>query len=78
VTAGTVRITQRRSANGTSPAQRETLRSLGLRGIGQHVERPDGPVVRGMIRVVGHLIEVEEAGAQAREVKTAAKDEQDG
>jgi large subunit ribosomal protein L30 len=35
---GSLRITQRRSANGASPAQRETLRSLGLRGIGRSVE----------------------------------------
>ena len=53
-----LRITQRRSANGTSPAQRETLRSLGLRGIGKVVERPDGPQLRGMIRTVQHLVEV--------------------
>jgi large subunit ribosomal protein L30 len=58
----TLRITQRRSANGSSPRQRETLRSLGLRGIGRSVERPDGPQVRGMVERVGHLVEVSEAG----------------
>ena len=52
-----LRITQRRSANGASPAQRETLRSLGLRGIGRSVERADTPELRGMIRVVTHLVE---------------------
>jgi large subunit ribosomal protein L30 len=54
---GSVKITQRRSANGASPAQRETLRSLGLRGIGRSVERPDSSELRGMIRVVSHLVE---------------------
>jgi large subunit ribosomal protein L30 len=54
----TVRITQRRSANGCSPRQRETLRSLGLRGIGRSVDVPDRPELRGMIAVVSHLIEI--------------------
>jgi large subunit ribosomal protein L30 len=53
-----VRITQRRSANGSNPKVRATLRSLGLRRIGQTVERSDGPELRGMIRSVGHLVEV--------------------
>jgi large subunit ribosomal protein L30 len=62
--AGEVRITQRRSTSGTSPAQRETLRSLGLRGIGKSVEKADGPALRGMIKAVGHLVDVEAAGAK--------------
>jgi large subunit ribosomal protein L30 len=77
VAADTVRIIQRRSVNGSSPAQRETLRSLGLHGIGKHVDRDDGPVVRGMIRVVEHLVEVQEEGVGGGEVKPA-KDEPDG
>jgi large subunit ribosomal protein L30 len=56
VAAATVVITQRRSANGSSRTQRETLRSLGLRGIGSSVERRDGPELRGMLRVVDHLV----------------------
>ena len=55
-----LQITQRRSKNGTSPSQRETLRSLGLRGIGKSVERPDSPQLRGMVEAVGHLVEVSE------------------
>jgi large subunit ribosomal protein L30 len=53
-----IRITQRKSAAGANPAQRETLRSLGLRGIGRSVERQNSPQLRGMIRAVGHLVEV--------------------
>jgi large subunit ribosomal protein L30 len=53
-----LRITQVRSANGTSPAQRETLRTLGLRGIGSTTERPDEPAFRGMVARVRHLIEI--------------------
>jgi large subunit ribosomal protein L30 len=58
-----VRITQRRSLAGASPNQRETLRTLGLRGIGRTVERGDSPELRGMIRVVEHLVEVTTADA---------------
>jgi len=61
VSGTTVRITQRRSANGSNRATRETLRSLGLRGIGRTVEREDGPELRGMLRVVSHLVEVSRA-----------------
>jgi large subunit ribosomal protein L30 len=53
-------IKQVRSTNGTSPAQRETLRSLRLGRIGRSVERPDSPELRGMLNVVGHLVEVDE------------------
>jgi large subunit ribosomal protein L30 len=53
-------IKQVRSVNGTSPAQRETLRSLNLGRIGRSVERPDSPELRGMLNVVSHLVEVED------------------
>jgi large subunit ribosomal protein L30 len=53
-------IKQVRSANGTNSRQRDTLRSLGLRKIGQSVERPDSPQLRGMLHAVRHLIVVEE------------------
>lgn len=56
----TVRVTQRRSRNGSDRRQRDTLRSLGLRRIGHTVEVPDSPQVRGMISKVSHLVEVSE------------------
>jgi large subunit ribosomal protein L30 len=55
-----VLITQVKSANGTNGRQRDTLRSLGLRGIGKSVEREDSPQLRGMVHAVRHLITVEE------------------
>lgn len=55
-----VKITQRRSRNGANKRQRETLRSLGLRRIGHQVEHDDTPQIRGMIRQVRHLVEVDE------------------
>ncbi len=55
-----LKVTQIKSAIGGKQNQRETLRSLGLRKIGQTVERPDDGVTRGMIRAVAHLVTVEE------------------
>ena len=40
--------------------QRDSLRSLGLRRIGQTVVKPDRPEFRGMIHRVRHLVVVEE------------------
>ena len=56
--AATLRIRQVRSANGSSGRQRDSLRTLGLGRIGKASERPDDPAVRGLIRSVGHLVEV--------------------
>ena len=53
-------ITQRRSRNGSDQRQRDTLRSLGLRRIGQRVEHDDTPQIRGMIAKVAHLVDVSE------------------
>jgi large subunit ribosomal protein L30 len=55
-----LRITQIRSTIGGKQNQEDTLRSLGLRKIHQEVVREDGPVVRGMIATVAHLVTVEE------------------
>jgi large subunit ribosomal protein L30 len=55
-----LRITQFKSANGANPAQRDTLRTLGLGKIGRTTERPDQPTVRGAIYTVRHLVKVEE------------------
>jgi large subunit ribosomal protein L30 len=57
-----VRVIQRRSRNGADRRQRDTLRSLGLHRIGQAVEHPDTPQVRGMIAKVRHLVQVSEDG----------------
>ena len=56
----TLRITQERSRNGSNAKQIDTLRSLGLRRIGQSVEREDTPQVRGMLYAVQHLVKIEE------------------
>ncbi len=53
-----VTVKQVRSTNGTSPRQRETLRSLNLGRIGKSSKLTDTPQLQGMLRVVGHLVEV--------------------
>jgi large subunit ribosomal protein L30 len=54
-----LRITQRRSTNGTNPRQRDTLRTLGLGRIGRTVEREDSPPLQGALHSVSHLVTVE-------------------
>ena len=53
-------ITLKRSGIGRPPVQRLVLRGLGFRRLQQTVVRPDTPQVRGLIRKVIHLVEVQD------------------
>ncbi|MGH3156916.1 MAG: 50S ribosomal protein L30 [Streptosporangiaceae bacterium] len=53
-------VTQAKAKIGGTHAQRESLRSLGLKRIGDVVIRDDKPEFRGMIKTVRHLVTVEE------------------
>ena len=55
-----LRITQFRSTNGARKNQIATIKALGLKKIGSVVVKKDNPQMRGMIRVVAHLVKVEE------------------
>ena len=55
-----LKVTQIKSEIGGSRPQRDSLRSLGLKRIGQSVLKPDKPEFRGMIQAVRHLVIVEE------------------
>jgi large subunit ribosomal protein L30 len=55
-------VTQVRSAIGSKPKHRGTLRALGLRRIGHSSVLPDRPEIRGMIARVPHLVSVAPAG----------------
>ncbi|SET80405.1 50S ribosomal protein L30 [Geodermatophilus poikilotrophus] len=55
-----LKVTQVRSAIGTKPNQRQTLRSLGLKRINDSVVQEDRPEIRGMVATVPHLVTVEE------------------
>ena len=55
-----LKITQKRSVIGVKPQHRETVRSLGLKRIGDSVVRDDTPQNRGYVKTVAHLVKVEE------------------
>lgn len=55
-----LKITQKKGMVGCKQNQRDTLRTLGLKKIGDSVVREDRPEVIGMIRTVAHLVSVEE------------------
>jgi large subunit ribosomal protein L30 len=57
---GQLKVTQVRSGIGGQQNQRDTLRSLGLKRIGDVVVKEDRPEIRGMVRAVRHLVTVEE------------------
>jgi large subunit ribosomal protein L30 len=54
-----MKISQVKSPNGTNPKQKATLKALGLGRIGKSVERSDSPQLQGQLRVVSHLVEVD-------------------
>jgi large subunit ribosomal protein L30 len=55
-----LKVTQTRSLIGRPEDQRATVRGLGLKRPGDVVVKEDRPEIRGMLRKVSHLIEVEE------------------
>ncbi|MCX5985268.1 MAG: 50S ribosomal protein L30 [Chloroflexi bacterium] len=70
--SGVLRITYRKSSIGYSERQKQTVRSLGLRKLGQSVERPDTTTVRGMVFHVRHLVTVVEVPSSAPSEGAAA------
>ncbi|CAM3614606.1 50S ribosomal protein L30 [Occultella aeris] len=55
-----LKVTQKKSGIGGKQNQRDTLRSLGLKRIGDTVVKEDRPEFRGMVTTVAHLVTVEE------------------
>lgn len=55
-----LKVTQVRSTIGGTHSQRETVRSLGLKRVGDTVVQEDRPEIRGMVGTVAHLVTVEE------------------
>jgi large subunit ribosomal protein L30 len=64
--AGKIRIRLVRSVIGSLPRQRATVRSLGLRKIGSVSEQEATSAILGMVRLVSHLVSVEEVSAARR------------
>ena len=58
--AKTVMITLVKSPIGRLPKQRATLKALGLTKINKTVEKENNEFIQGMIKVVEHLVKVEE------------------
>jgi len=55
-----IRVTLVRSPIGYTKDQRATAKALGLRRLHQTVEHKDNPALRGMIRKIIHLVQIEE------------------
>jgi large subunit ribosomal protein L30 len=55
-----LKVTQLKSEIGGTSNQRNSLRSLGLKRIGDVVVKEDRPEIRGMVKTVSHLVTVEE------------------
>lgn len=55
-----LKVTQLKSVVSQKQNMRDTLRSLGLKRIGDVVVKEDRPEIRGMVHTVRHLVSVEE------------------
>ena len=55
-----LKITLVKSTIGAVPKNRKTVKALGLRKLNHSVLMPDNDAIRGMIRLVKHLVKVEE------------------
>ncbi|MFA6844142.1 MAG: 50S ribosomal protein L30 [Sphaerochaetaceae bacterium] len=55
-----IKITLIKSLAHSLPAQRKTSKALGLGKIDSSVVHEDVPSIRGMVRVIEHLVKVEE------------------
>ena len=62
-----LKVQQKRSTIGCKANQRETLRSLGLKRIGDVVVKEDRPEIRGMLATVTHLVAVETVTDEKRD-----------
>jgi large subunit ribosomal protein L30 len=58
--ASKLKIRQVKSAINRSGMQKKTIRALGIRRLNQTVVHNDNPCIRGMVKKVKHLVEVEE------------------
>ncbi len=59
-----LKVEQMKSTIGCKKNQRDTVRSLGLKRIGDVVVKEDRPEVRGMVHTVRHLVTVTEVDGE--------------
>jgi large subunit ribosomal protein L30 len=55
-----IKVSQTKSGIGGKQNQRDTLRTLGLKRIGDVAVKEDRPEIRGMLQTVAHLVTIEE------------------
>ena len=53
-----LRVTLVKSTIGAVPKNKKTVEALGLRKVNKTVELPDNDSVRGMLRMVNHLVKL--------------------
>ena len=56
----TIKLKLTRSPIGRVEAHKQTVKALGLKKIGQIVEKEDSPQLRGMINKVDYMVEIVE------------------
>lgn len=62
-----LKVEQKKSTIGCTQSQRDTVRSLGLKRIGDVVVKEDRPEIRGMVHTVRHLVTVSEVEGEVEE-----------
>ncbi len=55
-----LKVKQVRSKIGSNKRQKATLKALGLKRINDVVIHEDNPIIRGMVRKIAQLVEMEE------------------
>jgi large subunit ribosomal protein L30 len=56
----TLKVTQVKSKIGSTKRQKKNLEALGIKRMNHSVEKEDTPQIRGIIKKIEHLVEVEE------------------
>ena len=56
-----VKVTLIKSIIGSKPNQKATAESLGLRRVGDSIVHEDNAVLAGKVKVISHLVKVENA-----------------
>ena len=56
-----IKVTLTKSLIAAKPNQKATAASLGLKKIGDSIVHEAGPVIDGKIKVIAHLVSVEQA-----------------
>lgn len=59
-----LKITLKKSAIGYNERQKATVKALGLRKMNSSTIKPDNPQIRGMVKKVIHLVDVEQVGEE--------------